>query len=153
MRWGTDYNTGEKLYFCCFLNDLIKTHVDIKLRIGCCLRCALLNLSSSQMFFSFPGGSVVKESTCQCKRHRRCGFDPWVTRISGVGNGNLPQYSCLENSMDKGLWRATVHAVTKSWTELSTHTHSNHELVVCQLSVLCFKHPLICFQWRTEEET
>ena len=149
---GTDYNSEGKLYFCCFLIDLIKTHIDMNPSTGCCPWCALLNLSSSQMFFSFPGGSVVKESTCQWKRYRGHGFDPWVGRTPGVGNGNPPQYSCPEDSMDRGVWRATVHAVAKSWTELSTHTHSNHELVVCQLSVLCFKHPLICFQRRTEEE-
>ena len=32
------------------------------------------------------------------------------------GNGNTLQYSCLENPMDKGVWQATVHGVTKSWT-------------------------------------
>ena len=38
---------------------------------------------------------------------------------TGVGNGNMLQYSCLENSMDRGAWWATVHGVTKSWTGLS----------------------------------
>ena len=32
------------------------------------------------------------------------------------GHGNLLQYSCLENSMDRGAWWAAVHGVTKSWT-------------------------------------
>ena len=36
----------------------------------------------------------------------------------GVGNGNLLQYSCLENPMDRGAWWATVHRVTKSRTQL-----------------------------------
>ena len=103
MRWGTDYNSEGKLYFCCFLIDLIKTHIDMNPSTGCCPWCALLNLSSSQMFFSFPGGSVVKESTCQCKRYRGHGFDPWVGRTPGVGNGNPPQYSCSEDSMDRSL--------------------------------------------------
>ena len=34
------------------------------------------------------------------------------------GNGNSLQYSCLENSMDRGAWRATVHGIVKSWTQL-----------------------------------
>ena len=34
----------------------------------------------------------------------------------GVGNGNPLQYSCLEDSMDRGAWRATVHGVVKNWT-------------------------------------
>ena len=60
-----------------------------------------------------------KEYSCQCRRHRRLRFNPWVGRSPGVGNGNLLQYSCLENSMDRGAWWATVHRVTKSWTQLS----------------------------------
>ena len=43
-------------------------------------------------------------------------------RSPGVGNGNLLQYSYLENSMDRGTWLATVHGVAKSQTQLSTHT-------------------------------
>ena len=39
---------------------------------------------------------------------------------TGEGNGNLSQYSCLENSMDRGAWWAMVHGITKSWTRLST---------------------------------
>ena len=34
------------------------------------------------------------------------------------------QYSCLENPMDRGAWQATVHRVTKSQTQLSTHAHN-----------------------------
>ena len=37
----------------------------------------------------------------------------------GDGNGNPLQYSCLEKSMDRGSWQATVHCVTKSQTQLS----------------------------------
>ena len=36
----------------------------------------------------------------------------------GEGNGNPLQYSCLESSMDRGAWWATVHGITKSWTQL-----------------------------------
>ena len=50
------------------------------------------------------------------------GSIPGSGRSSGVGNGNPLQYSCLQNSMDKGAWRATVHGVTKSWTRLNEHT-------------------------------
>ena len=53
-------------------------------------------------FKYFPGGTVVNESTCQCRRPRRCGFDPWVRKIPGVENGNLFQYSCWDNPVDNG---------------------------------------------------
>ena len=43
-----------------------------------------------------------KEFTCQC---RRCRFNPWSGRTLGEGNGNLLQYSCLENPMDRGAGR------------------------------------------------
>ena len=46
---------------------------------------------------------------------------PVLGRSPGTGNGNLLQYSCLGNPMDRGAWRATVHGVAKSQTELSTH--------------------------------
>ena len=39
-----------------------------------------------------------------------------VKRVVGIGNGNPPQYSCLENPMDRGAWRTTVHGVAKSQT-------------------------------------
>ena len=38
---------------------------------------------------------------------------------TGGGNGNPLQYSCLENPMDRGAWRATVRGVAKSWTEMT----------------------------------
>ena len=47
------------------------------------------------------------------------GLIPGSGRSPGEGNGNLLQYSCLENSMDGGAWWTTVHGVTKSRTQLS----------------------------------
>ena len=47
---------------------------------------------------------------------------PGSGRSPGEGNGNPHQYSCLENSMDGGAWWATVHGVSKSWTQLSNFT-------------------------------
>ena len=48
----------------------------------------------------------------------RPGFDAWVGKIPGEVNGNLLQYSCLENPMDRGAWGATVHGVANSQTQL-----------------------------------
>ena len=62
---------------------------------------------------SFPGGSGGKESVCTVGDP---GSIPRSGRSPGEGNGNPLQYSCLENSMDRGVWQATVHGVTKSWT-------------------------------------
>ena len=57
------------------------------------------------------------------------GLIPGSGRAAGGGNGNTLQYSCLENSMHRGAWWATVHGVAKSQTQLSmcvclcTHAH------------------------------
>ena len=61
----------------------------------------------------FPGGSDGKESTCSAVD---LGSIPGLGRSPGGENGNPLQYSCLENSMDRGTWQATVHGVAKSWT-------------------------------------
>ena len=60
-----------------------------------------------------------KESACQCRRCKRPCLNPWGRKILGEGNGNLLQYSCLENSMDRGTWKAAVHGVAKSQTQPS----------------------------------
>ena len=46
---------------------------------------------------------------------------PGLGRSPGGGHGDPLQDSCLENPMDRGAWRATVHRVTQSWARLSTH--------------------------------
>ena len=60
-----------------------------------------------------------KASTCNAGDAEHTGSIPVLERSPGGGNGNLLQYSCLENPMDRGAWRATVHGVTKSRTQLS----------------------------------
>ena len=67
----------------------------------------------------FPGGTSDKEPTCQCRRHKRCRFNLGSGRSHGGGPGNQLQYSCLGNPMNTGIWWATVHRVTKSWTHWS----------------------------------
>ena len=47
------------------------------------------------------------------------GLIPKSGRSPGIGNGNPLQYSCLENFMDRGTWRATDCGIAKSWTQLS----------------------------------
>ena len=58
----------------------------------------------------FPGGSDGKEFAYSVGD---TGSIPGLRRSPGEGNGNPLQYSCLENPMDRGAWRATVHGVTK----------------------------------------
>ena len=62
---------------------------------------------------------VVKNLPVMAGDVRDMGLIPGSGRSPGGGNGNPLQYSCLENSMDRKAWWATVHGVTKSWTQLS----------------------------------
>ena len=61
----------------------------------------------------FPAGLVVKNPPDIAGD---AGLIPGSGRSPGEGNGNPPQYPCLENSMDKGTWQATVCGVAKSQT-------------------------------------
>ena len=54
-----------------------------------------------------------------CLQNRRPGFIPGLGRFLGEGNGYPLQYSCLENSMDRGAWWATDHGVAESQTQLN----------------------------------
>ena len=88
-------------------------------------------------FMGFPGGVSGKEPTCQSRRRKRGGFDPWVRKIPWrrAWQPTLV-YSCLENPMDREAWWAIVQRVAKSWTRLKrlsahvrahahTHTHTH----------------------------
>ena len=68
--------------------------------VGCC-------------YLGFPGGSNSKASACN---EGDLGLIPGLGRSPGEGNGDPLQYSCLDNSKDRGGWWATVYGVTKSQT-------------------------------------
>ena len=70
------------------------------------------------------------------------GLIPGLGRSSAEGNGSSLQYSCLENS-----WQATVHEVTKSWTQLSdSHTHTNFIIVYSSSVKSAFMNTAIAYQ-------
>ena len=75
----------------------------------------------------FPGSAHGKESACNVGGP---GSILGSGRSPGVGNVNLFQCSCLENSMDRGALWATVHGVTKSWT---WHRLSTHNLLITKM--------------------
>jgi len=65
----------------------------------------------------FPGGSNGKESACIAGH---LGLIPGLERSPGRGHSNPLQYSFLENPMDRGAWRVTVHGVAKDTVEQLT---------------------------------
>ena len=76
-------------------------------------------------WWGFPVGASG-ESACQCRRR---GFDPWVGKSPRVGSGNPLQYSCMENSMDRGAWWAYSLWGHKEldmaeWLSICTHKYT-----------------------------
>ena len=67
-----------------------------------------------------PGWCPGKESAHPCRNSKDASSIPGLWRPPQVGNGNPLQYSCLENSTDRGAWRATVPGVTES--DMTEHT-------------------------------
>ena len=74
--------------------------------------CSFLQLTSFPS--GFPGGAGSKESACQCRKCKSHGFDAWDQRSTGEGHSNPLQYACLENSMGREAWWATVHRVART---------------------------------------
>ena len=75
-----------------------------------------VNYIAYLMHLGLPRWLSGKEYTCNAGD---VGLIPELGRSPGEGNGNPLQYSCLGNPMDRGAWRATVHGVAKSLTQLS----------------------------------
>ena len=84
--------------------------------------------------------------------------------LSGEGSGTPLQYSCLENPMDRGAWKAAVHGVPEGWTRLSDfiftfHFHALEKEMATHSSVLAWRIPgtgslVGCCLWgHTESDT
>ena len=67
----------------------------------------------------FPGGAVRKNPPANVGDAGDVGSISGSGRSPRVGKGNLLQYSCLKNPIDRGAWQVTVQRVTKSWAQLS----------------------------------
>ena len=87
------------------------TCINIGLRLSCAKE-----KGSSKWFWA---SQVVKNPPANARDIGDLGLIPGLGRPPGVGNGTPLQYSCLENSMDRGAWRVTVDGVAKSRTLLS----------------------------------
>ena len=79
----------------------------------------------------FPDGSVVKNPSFNAGDSRDTGSILGSGPSPGVGNGNPLQCSCLENSLDRGSWQATVYWVIKRWAPLSTHRIQDSSYATC----------------------
>ena len=91
-----------------------------------------------------PGDSMVKNLPVNIGDVEYLSLIPGSGRSLGEGNGNPLQYSCLENPMDRGAWRGTVHGVTSvrhNWqlSSSSSSILSNSQNVVSDPSNICVK--------------
>jgi len=76
-----------------------------------------------EVVWAFPGGAVLQNLPASAgNAERDAGSIPESGRSPREGNGNLLQYSCLENSIHRGTWRATVHGGAKSQTPQHAQT-------------------------------
>ena len=86
---------------------------------------------------------LVKNPSGNSGDPRDSGPIPELGRSPGVGNGTLLQYSCLENSMGRGAWRATVHRVVElDTTERLSTQHRAH--IPCQFYIFFYS---VCHSW------
>ena len=108
-------------------------------------------LSGPLPAWGYPGGAGGKEPPCQCRLEvRDTGSVPGLGRSPGGRHGNPLQYPCLENPMDRGAWRTTVHKVSQSrtrvkqistaWTHSAKATHTQSPTYT-HTTFISFPHP------------
>ena len=91
------------------------------------LVCRAFSVASGTTLLGFPGG---KEPACQCRRHKRRGFNPWVGRIPWRKKWEPTPVFCLENSMNRGAWQAMVHGVAKK-SDMTQLLNNKMYMCVC----------------------
>ena len=126
-------------------------------KIKWCLKPQVLHwllCLSSDCDGGFPGGASGKEPACQFRRCKHTGSIPELVRTPGEGYSNPLQYSCLENPMDRGAWRAIAHTVTKNqawlkWCSMHRSCLWCHLVSLPHLLMprLCPRHHLPSFLW------
>ena len=74
-------------------------------------------------FWGFPDGASGKESSCQCRRCKRCWFNPWAGKIPWSRKWQPLQYSCLEHPMPRGAWGLQSTGSQRVKKQLSDRAH------------------------------
>ena len=100
-------------------------------------------LDKLQGSLAFPGGAVVKNLPASTGDEKDSDSISGLGRSPGAGNGNPFQYSCLENSVDRGAWQATFYGVarkldTTEYTHTHTHTHTQIFTIQKLVSIAVF---------------
>ena len=106
QSWGPGNNTWSGNYIdptCCKKKKKDPEHHNYRSRMTQRLKRPRRQLRPSAIKQQLHRWLGVKESACQCRGH---GFNPRIRKIPWRRTGNPLQYSCLENPMDRGAWRA-----------------------------------------------
>ena len=101
------------MYVCIYIYTLLCINEEVNI-----LMVLLITLNS----LGLPRWISGKESACQCRSLRRCGFDPWVRNILWRREWQSTLVFLPEKSMDRGAWWATVHGVAKE-SDTTEHAH------------------------------
>ena len=99
------------------------------LYVNCACTCLLVNVRASLVAQMIKNLSAVWETWV---RSLGQGLIPGSRRFPWEGNGNPLQFSCLENPMNRGAWRAVVHGISKKQTWLSKHACTHRK---CALGI------------------
>ena len=106
-----------------FLHSLTYTRFSFQMRTSCQIFLRILHSVPlfylyllPRMLLGFLGGTSGKEHRCQCRRHKRRGFNPWVRKIPWRRKWQHTPIFLLGESHGQRCWHATVHGVAKSWT-------------------------------------
>ena len=89
-------------------------------------------------YMGFPSGSVVENLPANAGDARVVHLIPGLGRSSGVGNCNPLQYSCPENSMDRGAWWSAVHGVAEIFQEGSNKMFSLTKMIKKMRWCMCY---------------
>ena len=105
-------NSDQAEFGSCKLEAMSQTVTKLGSLSSCTEYRQYFSTSATQMALA------VKNLPANTGDTRDVGSIPGSRQSPGEGHDNPLQYSCLENSMDRGVWRATVHGASKSWTQM-----------------------------------
>ena len=106
------------------------------------LAVALFYVDKNNLYMGFPGGSTGKESGCNVGD---LGLIPGLEKSPGGGHGNPSQYSCLENTMDRGVWQAIVHIGCQGVRKEACTNNSASDI-----NIQVIKKVTVVFRWNVD---
>ena len=161
-HWATREAPSWDSYRCkkceCFLNGKMTCGMNQDKTVATPVRirssfAAFRYLSFLSPAVGFPNGASGKEHACQCRRHKRHGFDPRIGKVPWRRKWQPTLVFLLENPTDRGAWRAMVHRVAESQArlkQLSAHTHTHSTSPTSVVHLLPADNHYFCLSLNTD---